>query len=108
MMGSEKREHVRVPVFLECRVEGVTGFALARVSDLSVTGCCIDTPIPIRVGTPVTMLVTLSGSPSRFWGQVVHTHRGLGFGMQFDQLPAERHDELQSFLEALNRQRALE
>lgn len=101
MAGRDARQHTRLPVFLECKVEGSSGLALMRLSDLSVSGCYVDTRIPVQVGTPVTVAVTLSGSPLRLTGRVAHTHTGVGFGLKFEGLAEECEVAVRHFVDGL-------
>jgi hypothetical protein len=88
-----------LPLFLECRIEGAS--ALTRLSDLSVSGCYVDTRMPIPVGSLVTVEVTLAGFPMTLTGRVAHTHVGNGFGLQFDPLPPEHQQRIAQFLDSL-------
>jgi PilZ domain-containing protein len=99
MVGDEKRRHSRLPVFLDCELGGAS--ALMRISDFSTSGCFVDTRTPIQVGTPVTVAVRLAGSPLTLPGRVIHVQAGIGFGMQFDALPAESREAITRYLEGL-------
>lgn len=102
MAAADRRGHSRLPVFLDCEVDGASGMVQTRISDLSVTGCFVDTRLQIQIGSPLIIRVTIAGSPLTLTGRVVHTQPGIGFGMQFDALPAESRDAIARFVEGLH------
>jgi hypothetical protein len=76
-MSDERRDEERIPLSLEVRWEGV--MHSARVSDISVDGCYIDTiAATVAVGELVSFELKLPGGewlPLR--GEVTHTQRRL-------------------------------
>lgn len=86
-MSDERRHHERVLLPLEVRWEGQSGRHTARISDLSLGGCYIETLGQVTVGESLTFEIQL---PTQNWmplsGKVVYHHPNLGFGVQFAQL----------------------
>ena len=87
--GSEQRHQPRYPVLLECEVQGASGRTLMRVSDLSVTGCYIDTSAGVAVGGSITVRLNIEDEHVTLRGHVTHAQPGIGFGMKFDGLPGQ-------------------
>lgn len=57
----------------------------ARSSDLSRSGCYIDTLNPIPNGSPVRVRLFRSGDAFEALGKVVYASGGLGMGIAFDE-----------------------
>jgi PilZ domain len=97
-MIDERRDEERIPLSLEARWEGVSHGA--RVSDISVDGCYVDTyAASVSVGEVVSIEIKL---PSGEWlplrGEVTHTTPHGGFGLCFTFLT----DEEQRLIAQLN------
>ena len=86
MAGDERRQHPRRATFIECQVEGASGFAAMRISDLSLTGCYIDTRVMVTAGSQLAVYMMLPDVRLTVTGTVVYVHPGIGFGMRFDPL----------------------
>ena len=86
-MDQERRHIRRVPLLVDVIWEGATGKYEARISDLSVGGCFIDTIGQVNVGELVKFKIRL---PAGDWldlqGTVVYEYPGMGFGVSFTQL----------------------
>ena len=80
----KRRANTRKPVLLECRIEGASGRAEMRISDLSSGGCFVDTSIPYRSGDPISLTVSLDGTDVAMTGRVAHVQPGYGFGVALD------------------------
>ncbi|HEV2915385.1 MAG TPA: PilZ domain-containing protein [Pyrinomonadaceae bacterium] len=97
-MSDERRDEERIPLSLEVRWEGVS--RSARLSDISVDGCYIDTiAASVSVGEVISFEVRL---PDGEWlplrGEVTHTMPNIGFGLCFTFLT----DEEQRLIAQLN------
>ena len=55
----------------------------ARTSDVSRTGCYVDTLNPIPIGSTVRILLTRGDESFETRGKVVYVSPGLGMGIQF-------------------------
>ena len=97
-MAPRRRQYSRRAVFLECQVQGASGWATISVTDLCVGGCYVDTRTVFVLGSHVTVQVMLAGTSLSLPGRVVHSHPGRGFGMQFDPVPNSTHQLLEDFL----------
>jgi len=82
-----KRNELRVSLIAAAEItEVATGTRLsARTSDLSRTGCYIDTLNPTPAKTIVRVRLTHGGEELDLPGRVVYMSPGLGMGVRFDE-----------------------
>ena len=59
MAGEDKRRHVRLPMVVECQVDGISGRGSMRLSDLSLSGCYVDTATGVALGSTVAIAAVL-------------------------------------------------
>ena len=94
-MVDDRREEERKNVALEVRWEGGSGNHTARISDLSVGGCYLDTLGGASVGEVISLEIKL---PDGVWlqlrGSVAFHHPGLGFSVCFTFLTDEEQYQL--------------
>jgi PilZ domain len=81
-----KRSDPRVPLIAAAEVTEVSsGTRLsARTSDLSRTGCYVDTLNPTPAKTIVRVRLSHAGEELDLPGRIVYTSPGLGMGVRFD------------------------
>ncbi|MEP6820620.1 MAG: PilZ domain-containing protein [bacterium] len=83
-MFDEKRKHGRVPLVLEASWEGSGSRSLARTTDISETGCFIDTQAEVAVGDILHIkLIPPDGDCISAQSEVIYRQRGVGFGVRF-------------------------
>jgi PilZ domain len=70
----------------------------ARTSDVSSTGCYIDTLNPMPIGTEVCVRLTHNAEVFEASGQVAYTSPGLGMGIAFHGVPDEEQKRLARWL----------
>jgi hypothetical protein len=91
----DRREEERKNVSLEVRWEGGSGRHPARVSDLSLGGCYLDTLGQAEVGEVIGLEIKM---PSGEWlplrGSVAFYQPGLGFSVCFTFLTDEEQYQL--------------
>ena len=97
-MSDQKRRFPRQPVSIDCQVEGSSGRASMRVSELSLGGCYVDTRMEFTPGTPVTIRAAFPGGESVLTGRVIYMQAGYGFGVAFDELPAETRQMIEGIV----------
>jgi len=99
-MDDERRSDRRVGVNLSTRWRGVTGTHQARIEDLSVNGCFVNTKGAAAVGEIVSLLIKL---PSGQWlplrGKVVSTQQLVGFSLSFSILDEKEQQSLRELIE---------
>lgn len=83
---TEKRSAPRFPLILAAEVTELPSNTklVARTSDISRSGCYVDTLNPSPVGTPVHIRLTQEDASFECDGRVVYISPGLGMGIAFD------------------------
>ena len=97
-MKRERRKSARVPALVETHWEGPSGYHVARISDISLGGCFLDTTGEARVGDKIKLKILL---PTEQWlvlsGTVAYDHSPLGYGVVFSSM-SDRHRSALSLL----------
>lgn len=100
-MEGERRGEQRYLLPLEVRWESLSGKYAARINDLSLSGCYIESLARVTSGEEIHFEIQL---PTGFWmplrGTVVHHQPNLGFGVRFAQLMMMERNVLSRVLEA--------
>lgn len=99
-MAEERRRAERVPLVLEVRWESLSGKHSARINDLSMNGCYVETMGQVAVGEVVRFEVHL---PTGRWmpliGEVVYHLPAMGFGLQFRTMTRTQREALASLID---------
>ena len=86
-MSGERRRNERKRILIEARWESLSSRHEARVDDVSLGGCFVNTYAKVELGEHINLEVQL---PSGAWlplrGQVASYQPGVGFGMSFSLL----------------------
>ena len=86
-MGEERRRSRRKRLLLEAKWESMSHTHEARVDDVSLGGCFVNTYGRVELGEQVNLQIQL---PSGEWlplrGQVASYQTGVGFGIAFTSL----------------------
>jgi len=88
---------VSVPV--ELCIEGSEFPIRGATSDISLSGCYMETIFPVAVGTTLELKLQVDGT-LLFLAKVVTCDPQVGNGMQFTRMLSEDVEELRAFLEA--------
>jgi hypothetical protein len=98
---SERREHQRlkIKVPIEIYTENSTSPIRGATSDLSLTGCYIETIFPFPIGTQLEIKLQLEGT-LLVVGTVVTSDPQVGNGIHFHRMLPEDIEELRAFLDA--------
>lgn len=100
-MSGERRRNQRQTVLLEAKWQSLSKRHEARVDDVSLGGCFVNTYGPVETGEPVELKILL---PSGEWlalrGHVATYQYGVGFGMAFSDLTAEEENALRDLIAA--------
>ena len=100
MSHNEKRRYPRLPVLMECRVDGASGHAEMRLTDLSPVGCYVDTNISFPPDTRVSLTVKLGDSEVTLSGRVVPMpSTGYGFGVEFVDLDDNTRQQIEAYIQ---------
>jgi Ribonuclease G/E len=97
---TEKRSAPRYPLVLSAQVvELPRGVRLnARTSDISRTGCYIDTLNPVPQGSQVRVRITHRQEVFETVASVVYVSAGLGMGICFTQITTQQQATLDKWL----------
>lgn len=99
-MADERRRYERVGIPLEARWEGLAGRHAARISDISLGGCYVETLGQVAEGERINFEIQL---PTERWlplrGEVAHYYPHMGFGLRFFDLTEAEEDVLARLIE---------
>ncbi|HEX8127953.1 MAG TPA: PilZ domain-containing protein [Pyrinomonadaceae bacterium] len=94
-MENERREDKRASVSIEAWWEGQSGRHEARVSDLSMGGCFIDTLGKAEIGELIVFAIKRPGGKLlQLRGQVASVDQHVGFSLAFTYLTEEEQQAL--------------
>lgn len=101
-MEQERRRSPRFPFIASAEVlEENNGSQLsACVSDISATGCYVDTINPLPGGTPVRVKIFNETQSFEASATVAYSVVHLGMGLGFSEVPQSSRDVLQQWLQA--------
>lgn len=101
MEGEIPRRDERIGMPLEIVLESSSGRREARISDLSLGGCYVDSIAGVSQGENVRFKLTLPDRGSvEMSGTVVYVHERIGFGLRFDSLSDEQREALNQVISA--------
>ncbi|HEU4508816.1 MAG TPA: PilZ domain-containing protein [Pyrinomonadaceae bacterium] len=102
-MSGERRSNVRKRILLEAKWESMSRTHEARVDDVSLGGCFVNTYGHVELKEPVNVQIQL---PSGEWlalrGQVATYQPGVGFGMSFTDLSGSEKAALKKLLSSIS------
>jgi hypothetical protein len=73
----------------------------ARISDLSLVGCYLDTSNPLPAGTEVRLNILHQDATFSALGVVVHRQLNMGMGIRFTDVQLDQHAILERWLAEL-------
>jgi PilZ domain-containing protein len=98
-MTKDRRSDNRVSLNLPARWDGLSGGYEARIEDLGLGGCFVNTAGRVDMGEVVSLEIKL---PSGEWlplrGEVVSYQEGIGFGILFSFLTDEEEQVLRELV----------
>ena len=98
-MPNERRRNQRLKVLLEARWGSLSNRHEARVDDISMSGCFVNTYGPVEIGEPVELkILRRSGEWLTLNGYVATYQHGVGFGLAFADLSEEDKTALQDLI----------
>jgi hypothetical protein len=100
---NERRRASRCPLIASAEViELQTSTHLeARISDLSLVGCYLDTTNFLPIGTEVRLQIAHNDTMFTALSVVVHCQPNLGMGIRFTDVQLDQHRILDKWLETL-------
>jgi PilZ domain len=104
---ADRRVAPRYSIILIAHVQGLNGekrFS-ARTSDLSRTGCYLDTLTPLAKGSSIHVKLICREESFEAKGTVMYVSPGLGMGVRFEEpLPSDQIAILESWLQGAGKQ----
>jgi Tfp pilus assembly protein PilZ len=98
-MRDERRSNKRKRLLLDAKWESMSRRHEARVDDVSLGGCFVNTYAQVELGEQVNLAIQL---PSGGWlplrGHVASYQPGVGFGMSFTALGAKQRATLEELM----------
>lgn len=105
----ERRSGQRWDVVLDAIWDGTSGNYTARITDLSDSGCYMDSMGDVTIGEVVNLKIQLPGGEwLELTGEVAHHTPPVGFGVRFLNLPEAQLASLRAFIEYLKDPNAAE
>lgn len=103
-MSEERRRHARVSLGVEVDVSSASNFFVGKARDLSMGGLFVETPIPLPIGTPVTLDLVLDGRKHGLRAEVVWALDAsdgttIGVGVRFTELPSRAKTAILAFVQ---------
>jgi PilZ domain len=101
-MDQERRRAPRFPFIASAEVlaESVGTQLAARISDISATGCYVDTINPLVDGTAVRLKILTETQVFEAPATVVYSHAHLGMGLMFGVVLPNSQEVLENWLPA--------
>jgi len=101
-MDQDRRRSPRFPFIASTEVlaENNGSRLDARISDISASGCYVDTINPLPNGTPVRLKIFNNSQSFEAAATVVYSHTHLGMGLRFGEVPSSSLSVLRSWLPA--------
>ena len=97
---TEQRAKPRRDICLEANWDGRSGNCAARMTDLSETGCYVDSLGEVKVGEILGFEIKLPGGEWLYLeGEVMHATPRLGFGVRFIDLDTEQVEKIRGVIE---------
>lgn len=98
-MPDERRSNERKRILLEAKWKSVSRRHEARVDDVSLGGCFVNTYAQVELGEHIDLEILLaSGEWLPLRGDVASYQPGVGFGMSFISLSAEETAVLEELI----------
>ena len=98
-MTRNRRKDERTTINLRARWDGISGQQEARIGDIALSGCFVDSLSRVEIGEQVALEIELPGGK---WlplsGEVTTCQEGVGFGLQFKSLTEAERSALKQIL----------
>ncbi len=103
--GAERRKHPRMKSMnsVELHPDDQSAPIWGKAVDLSLGGCFVEMPIPLKAGTPLKVGLWIKEHKIWLNGKVVNSRPGFGIGIQFAEISREDTERLQEFLSSITR-----
>lgn len=100
-LGDRRRSpRAKCSISVELRAEGEPTI-WGKASDLSVGGCFVEMPIPLKLGSQFEITLWISGTKLKLPAAVASSAPGYGVGIKFGDVKAQDADLLRRFINTL-------
>jgi PilZ domain len=105
--GAERRGSPRLKCVnsVQLQPEGEPAPIWGKAIDLSVGGCFVEMPIPLRQGTRLKIAVWIKEAKLWATGKVVNSRPGFGIGVQFTSMSPQDTEQLRQYLTSITQLR---
>jgi hypothetical protein len=102
--NSERREAPRHPFIASAEETDLASGARlsARVSELSLKGCYLDTLNPLPKGTPIRLVISHGAATFTALATVIYPQPNMGMGVEFSAMEPEQLEVLLKWLKELS------
>ncbi len=97
-MDKERRHDRRVTTNLPAKWDGLSGGHEARIEDISLGGCFVNTTGRVEIGEVVVLQVKLPSEWLTLRGEVTTAQDGIGFGLNFSFITDEEEFALRELI----------
>lgn len=103
--GTERRKHARLKCMnsVELYAEGESAKIWGKAVDLSLGGCFVEMPMPLKEGTKLKIILWIKEEKLQVKGKIVSSRPGFGIGVQFNEIAPEDGVRLKQFLQSITR-----
>lgn len=91
---AERRSSDRKKLIVDVRFSGGEATGIANTRDIGIGGLYMTTTANLEVGTPISMVITITSKEILLNGIVVYIDPGQGVGVRFNDLSAEEESFL--------------
>lgn len=92
---------VKCAVSVELKVEGEASM-WGKASDLSIGGCFVEMPIPLKQGTKFEIVLWISGTKLKVQAAVASSAPGYGIGIRFIDVSSQDKELLRGFISTIS------
>jgi len=103
--ASERRQHPRLRTInsVELHPVGQAAPIWGKAVDLSIGGCFVEMPMPLKQGTPVKIGLWIKELKLWINGRVASSRPGFGIGLQFTSIAPQDAERLKQFLQSITK-----
>lgn len=101
-MKEERRRHARVARPIEATFSGSSGATRCRLADVSLGGCFVQSYSSPGQGHSTVVTITAGQEVLSLPGRVVYVEPGMGFAVEFQNVPKATAERLEELLAALH------
>lgn len=94
----EQRKYERKELVAEAALEFSSGKYEARISEIGLGGCYVDSIASVVEGEPISLTIKYGDNSMPFTGEIAYLLPGFGFGIRFTDVTEERVNFLKNII----------